>query len=195
MNLGYIIIGIGGAALVGVAATQDNPFAQSSPEVASIDGAKRNFTVSDNKHYFQYELSSQREVLRGIVTMTDKQRGISEGGALVTLHYFDDKAAKKFTEKYAGTKQCPAPFFNRNAKHKILMASDPQVAAKLKAWKNRAYKDVSGWQDFKIIGQCLTKTVKAEINGETVYPPSNFYDNCLTFHVDSVEYSPRTVSG
>lgn len=74
------------------------------------------------------------------------------------------------------------------------MASDPQIAAKIKGWKNEAYKDVSGWQDFKLIGRCLTETVKAEVKGKPVYLPGNFHDGCLTFHVDKIEYSPRRQS-
>ena len=187
-------MGIGGAALLGLAVTQDNPFAGDGEEYVSVDANTRNFIVSDNKHYFEYELASERKVLRGIATITQKQRGIKEGGALITLHYFDDKAAQKFTAKHAGTKQCPAPFFNRHAQQKILLASDPKIAAQLTSWKNGAYKNVAGWQDFKLIGRCLTQTVKAEVKGKPVALPRNFHSNCLTFHVDTVEYSPRSVS-
>lgn len=193
MNMGHIIMGVGGALLLGLAATQENPFAKQSSENAVLDPATQSFIVSDAKHHFEYQLSSERKVLRGVATITQSQRGVKNAGALKTLHYFNDKSALKFTQKYAGTKQCPAPFFNRHAQQKILMASDPSVAAKIKAWENRAYKDVSGWEDFKLTGRCLTKTLKAEVKGKPVLLPSNLHRKCLTFHVEAIEYSPRSV--
>lgn len=187
-------MGVGGVILLGVAATQDNPFARGSDDVISLDASTKTFTVSDAKRHFEYQLSSERKVLRGIATMTQSQRGVKDAGALITLHYFDDKAAQKFTQKYAGTQQCPAPFFNRHAKQKLLMASDPNIAAEIKAWKNGAYKDVAGWEDFKLTGRCLTKTLKAEVKGKPVLLPRNFHSKCLTFHVDAIEYTPRKIS-
>lgn len=192
--MGHIIVAVGGAVLLGFAATQDNPFAKDSTGTAVVDAATQSFTVSDAKHHFEYQLSSERKILRGIATMTQSQRGVKDAGAIITLHYFDDKSANKFSQKYAGTRQCPAPFFNRHAKQKMLMASNPVVAAELKAWKNGAFKDVSGWQDFKLTGRCLTKTLKAEIKGKPVLLPRNFHSKCLTFHVEAIEYSPRNVS-
>lgn len=192
--MGHVIMGVGGAILLGLAVTQENPFAKSSTESASIDPATQSFIVSDAKHHFEYQLSSERKILRGIATMTQSQRGIKDAGAIITLHYFDDKAANRFSQKYAETRQCPAPFFNRHAQQKMLMASNPETTAKLKAWKNGAYKDVSGWQDFKLTGRCLTKTLKAEIKGEPVLLPRNFHSKCLTFHVEAIEYSPRNIS-
>ena len=191
MNVVKIIMGLAGAAVLGLAATQENPFAKDSNHTARLDPASQSFTVSDAKHHFEYQLSAERKVLRGIATMTQSQRGVKDGGALITLHYFNDKSAAKFTQKYAGTGQCPAPFFNRHAKQKLLMASNPDIAAKLKGWKNGAYKDVSGWQDFKLTGRCLTKTIKAEIKGKPVLLPRNFHSKCLTFHVEAIEYSER----
>ncbi|MDB2437443.1 hypothetical protein N9W89_01890 [Hellea sp.] len=192
--MGHIIMGIGGFVLLAYAATQDNPFAKNSSEVISVDPETQSFTVSDNKRYFEYQLSAEKSVIHGIATMTQSQRGIKDAGALITLHYFDEKSAKKFSQKYAGSGQCPAPFFNRHAKQKLLMASNPEIAEKLRAWKNGAYKDVSGWQDFKLTGRCLTKTIKAEVKGKPVRLPRNFYSRCLTFHVEAIEYSPRNVS-
>lgn len=191
MNAVNIIMVLAGAAVLGLAATQENPFAKDSKHTAKLDPISQSFTVSDAKHYFEYQLSAERKVLRGIATMTGSQRGVKDGGAIITLHYFDDKSAAKFTQKYAGTRQCPAPFFNRHAKQKLLMASNPDIAAELKAWKNGAYKDVSGWQDFKLTGRCLTKTIKAEIKGKPVLLPRNFHSKCLTFHVEAIEYSDR----
>lgn len=191
MNVVNIIMVLAGAAVLGLAATQENPFAKNSEDIASVDPSSQSFTVSDAKHHFEYQLSPERKVLRGIAVMTQSQRGVKDGGALITLHYFDDKSADKFSQKYAGTGHCPAPFFNRHAKQKLLMASSPNVAAQLKTWKNGAYKDVSGWQDFKLTGRCLTKTLKAEVKGKPVLLPRNFHSKCLTFHVDAIEYTTR----
>lgn len=68
MNLGHIIMGLSAAAILGIATTQDNPFAKTSTEYASIDASAQKFIVSDDKHYFEYSLSPERKVMRGIAT-------------------------------------------------------------------------------------------------------------------------------
>ena len=57
--------------------------------MASLDSAAQSFNISDAKHHFEYQLSSERKVLRGIATMTQSQRDVKDAGAIVTLHYFD----------------------------------------------------------------------------------------------------------
>jgi hypothetical protein len=175
----------GALAFVGFAlafAVKDYAFTVKDVE-GSLGGSR--FKIEQDGHKFEYELGPMN-VFSGVLTMTGAQRGISEGGAMLTLHYLSHADRDKFRRTYAG-EQCPAPFFNGHARQRILIPASAQISKKLRAIDFDDYRNSTQWRDFSLRGQCVISAPVAEINGRKVGFPRNMFDNCLTMVVTGIE--------
>ena len=159
-------------------------YTYSVKDVEGSFGGSR-FKIEQDGHRFEYELGPVK-VVTGVLAMTGAQRGIREGGAVLTLHYLSHSDRDDFRRSY-GDGQCPAPFFNRHAKQRILIPANAQISKKLRMFDLDDYRDSNQWRDFSLRGQCVVSAPVAEINGRQVGFPRNMFDGCLTMVVTGIE--------
>lgn len=161
-----------------------------APGDVEVDYNAGRFVVSDEEHRFEYALG-RRESLTVTMSMSGAQRGIKEGGALRTVHFFDDAATRKYKSQHGPGSKCPAPFFRRYAHQKILFAKDARVMEQVMSLPEGSYTDSSAWHRVTLHGRCLKSLEHGERRGREVRLPRNFFDNCLSFMVERVSVGPR----
>jgi hypothetical protein len=145
------------------------------------------FIVGDNEQEYTYTLNAYSTSFSGTATMTGFQKGLSEGGALLTLHYLSNNDVEKFYNMFANAKQCPARFFNQHAQQKVLLAASDHVAQVLKNWDITDYRNTDNWEEFTIVGRCVEKLNNAQRYGKTVMMPDGYFANCRFIVVEDVQ--------
>jgi len=144
--------------------------------------------VSDKAGEYIYQLDEQRITLD--VTETSfltNMRG-TQGGMTAQMGYFEDKATRKFEQKFKNASHCPASFFNRYSKRKTFIATSPLVKAKLKGWENVTWKNTDEWFKTKLRGRCITGANSYVIDGQEMVSrlPNRVLSKCKYFYVEKV---------
>ena len=129
----------------------------------------------------QFDASWDRDetFASGALTMTGAQAGASEGGAVLTLHYLTDDAVAEFRSTQSPA-TCPAPFFNRYARQRILIPATPEVERQLRAIELPDFRQVASWRPFALRGYCVRSAPVIQKDGQPAAMPTNMFDNCLT---------------
>jgi hypothetical protein len=146
------------------------------------------FKLSNDKYRFEYVLAGEQSEFSGVLAMTGNQSGIREGGATMTMHYLSNESASLFKSTH-GEGECPAPFFNKHAKQKILIPANKEIADKISAIDLDDYRQSSEWRKFKVSGHCIRSAPVVEMDGKAGALPSNMFDDCLTLVVKDMSIS------
>lgn len=187
-NAGIAVIGFVCMALGAMAGawpsnpTPDPADTAAAPEPGPALGGAT-FTVSDQRHRFEYELEDGATTLDGVLAMTGAQRGVPEGGAVLTLHYLSDAAVTAFEETHGTTTKCPAPFFNRHARQRILVPATPEIERQLRRVSFADYQATERWRRFSVQGHCIRSAPVVMRDGKPGQLPRNMFSRCLTMVV------------
>lgn len=174
-----IVIGVGTA--VWAIGDAPPPRARSASSTEDVPvGKPGRFTVSDSRYRFEYELDRHETSVDGILTMTGAQDGVSEGGAILTLHYLSSSAVETFKRTHANPDKCPAPFFNRHAERRILIPATPAIERQLRRIDFPNYQHTADWRRFTVRGHCIRSAPVVSRDGEPGRLPRNMFDACLT---------------
>lgn len=146
------------------------------------------FNIKDKYGDYTYTLSPKRQTLHLTQAASVPNRRGQEGGSLAMLHYLDEKSTLKFEQQFKNSSHCPASFFNRYAKQKMLFASTPSLQKEIKSWENGHWKDTSKWQKLQLSGRCITGTERFIRKGEDVTDRVNArnFRGCKMFYVESL---------
>jgi hypothetical protein len=178
---GFIAIGLGvGAVVWAMSGTATAPAASAANASSAPDPASGRFTVGDGHFRFEYELDRVERRIEGVLTMSGEQLGVSEGGAVLTLHYLPNGALDSFKRTYGASSECPAPFFNRHAERRILIPATPAVERQLRRIDFPDYRRTADWRRFELRGFCIRSAPVVSRDGKPGRLPINMFDGCLT---------------
>jgi hypothetical protein len=174
-----IAFGVGTVAWA-INGTAPAPAASASSAGGAPGHASGRFTVGDGRFRFDYELDRAETRIEGVLTMTGEQLGVSEGGAVLTLHYLSNGALDSFKRTYGASSKFPAPFFNRHAERRILIPATPAVERRLRRIDFPDYRSTADWRRFELRGFCIRSAPVVSLNGKPGRLPINMFDGCLT---------------
>ena len=153
------------------------------------DPATGTYSVSNGQYDLSYRHGAER-TLAVTVSMTSDMR--LPASRATTVHYFDDSAKQKFVRRYGKGASCPASFYNRYARHHILIGATDEIATQLSDLPKGSMRESRRWYRLGLRGHCLID-MEGTRNGETVLAPSNLFDDCMTFLVTDVSVSEQGV--
>lgn len=173
------VLALGAVAVVGFMAF--GPEMSSAPVQGSFSGAK--YVLEDGRRRFEYALDGAT-ALGGVLIATGKQRGMAEGGAVASIHFFDNSGAAEFTRTQP-LDHCSAAFFNAHARHRLLIPASAEVEERLRSLDFDDHENTASWRRFSLGGYCIRRADKIVIDGQPAQAPSNMFDNCMTMVVTS----------
>ncbi|MEO1142507.1 MAG: hypothetical protein AAFW66_09210 [Pseudomonadota bacterium] len=148
------------------------------------------YSISGKDYEFVFAVDKKPRVFKGVAVMTGFNRGIKEGGFLLTLHSISNKSSRKFQKKYGKSNRCPAPFFNRHAHQKLLLAANANVERDLLSWSVPDYRKSEFWQNYKIKGRCARKLLSGKNSDVRLNMHRAYFKRCRIVVVDEVLSTP-----
>ncbi|GLI91446.1 hypothetical protein [Methylocystis echinoides] len=161
------------------------------PAKTSLSGSA--LVVENQRYKFDYALAGPSS-LGGVLIATGRQRGVSQGGVEMALHYFDESSAAEFVR----TQQpghCSAEFYNEHALHKLLIPATPAVREMLADLDFSDHEDTASWRRFTLNGRCVNYAKSITIDDHPAAGPSNLFDNCTTMVVTDISVQDKPIQG
>jgi hypothetical protein len=159
------------------------------PAKTSLSGSA--LVVENQRYKFDYALAGPSS-LGGVLIATGRQRGVSQGGVEMALHYFDESSAAEFVRTQPPGR-CSAEFYNAHALHKLLIPATPAAKESLAKLSFSDHADTSSWRRFTLNGRCISHANSMTIEGEPVTASTNIFENCTTIAVTGIDVQDKPI--